>query len=64
MNYYLKSQIRNMITMTEAFKKACHLAVMQNDGHVDKGEAKALKKIDKATGQFIKEINSVISEKA
>lgn len=60
MNHYLKSQIENMITMTKAFDKACHLAVMQNDDHVDKDEAKALKKIDAATQRFIKEIESVI----
>lgn len=64
MNYYLKSQIRNMVSMTEAFNKACHLAVLQNDGEIDKNEGKALKKIDKATERFLKEINSVINEKA
>lgn len=60
MNYYLKSQIQNMITMTKAFEDACKLAVLQNDGEIDKNEAKALKKIDAAAQRFIKEINSVI----
>lgn len=63
MNHYLKSQIMNMITMTEAFTKACHMAALQNDGQMDKDETIALKKIDKATERFLKDIKSVINEK-
>ena len=60
MNHYLKSQIENMTTMAKAFENACHFAVMQNDGQIDKDEAKALKKIDAATQKFIKELDSVL----
>lgn len=63
MNHYLKSQIENMTTMTNAFTNACRLAVMQNDGNIDKEESKALKKIDTAAQRFIKEINTAIKEK-
>ena len=63
MNYYLKSQVNNMTIMTKAFNDGCHLAVTQNDGSIDKEEAKALKKIDEATQRFIKEINAAINEK-
>ena len=60
MNQYLKSQIENMKVMTTAFKNACHLAVMQNDGQIDKQEEKAIKKIDAATQKFLKELDSVL----
>ena len=60
MNYYLKAQIENMKTMTTAFKNACQLAVMQNDGHIDKEEAKTLKKINDATQRFIKELDKIL----
>lgn len=59
MNHYLKSQIENMTAMTKAFESACRLAVLQNDGRIDKDEAKALKKIESAAERFIKELNSV-----
>lgn len=49
-----------MTTMTKAFNDACRLAVMQNDGQIDKDEEKALKKIDAAAQRFIKEINGAI----
>lgn len=62
MNYYLKTQITNMLTMTEAFKNSCHMAVFENDGKTDKEEAKALKKIDKATANFIKELNKILEK--
>lgn len=60
MNHYLKSQIENMTAMAKAFNDGCHLAVLQNDGQIDKDEAKAIKKIDAATQKFIKELNSVL----
>lgn len=63
MNHYLKSQIENMIAMTRAFESGCHMAVMQNDGKIDKDEAKALKKVEAAAEQFIKEISNVIKNK-
>lgn len=52
-----------MTTMAKAFKNACHLAATQNDGQIDREEAKVIKKIDAATERFIKEINSVIGQK-
>lgn len=60
MNHYLKSQIENMLIMTKAFQNGCHMAAMQNDGKIDKDEAKALKKIEAAAERFNKELNSII----
>ncbi|MBQ7001996.1 MAG: hypothetical protein IJN67_13325 [Oscillospiraceae bacterium] len=60
MNYYLKAQIENMKSFTTTFKNACQLAVMQNDGSIDKEEAKILKKISKATERYVKELNSIL----
>lgn len=60
MNHYIKSQTENMITMTKAYTNGCRMAAMQNDGQIDKDEAKALKKIEAAAQKFIKEISSAI----
>lgn len=62
MNLYIKSQISNMTTMGNAFKKACHLAATQDDGKINREEEKILKKLDKATDRFLKEINAVIQD--
>lgn len=62
MDYFIKSQIKNMTSIAEAFVNACRIAAQKNDGLIDKDETKALKKIEAATQRFIKEINAVIKE--
>ena len=60
MNHYIRSQIENMKMITKAFQQGCQLAAMQNDGQVDKEEAKVMKKIDAAAQKFIKELDSIL----
>lgn len=59
MNDYIKAQIFNMITMTKTFEQGCKMAATQDDGHIDPNEEKALKKIQKATEKFRKELETV-----
>lgn len=59
MNYYIETQIKNMLSMTKTFEQACELAATKNDGKIDAAEAKALKKIKTATAKFRKELESI-----
>lgn len=59
MNDYIKAQIFNMTTMVKTFEQGCKMAAMKNDGTIDKTEEKQLKKINKATQRFIKELESI-----
>ena len=59
MNSYIHSQIFNMITVTKTFEQGCKMAVLKDDGRIDKAEEKALKQIEKATQRFIKDLNCV-----
>lgn len=59
MNIYIKAQITNMIAMSELFKKSCQTAATKDDGIVGKEEEKLLKRINKATDAFIKELKKI-----
>ena len=59
MNDYIKAQIFNMVTMTKTFEQGCVMAATQDDGRISPDEAKALKKIQKATEKFRKELESI-----
>ena len=59
MNTYIDAQITNMITMVKTFEQSCKLAAIENDGHVNKIEAKQLKKISNATDRFIRELEKI-----
>lgn len=59
MNYYIDSQITNMSLMAKTFIASCEMAARKDDGQINKDEEKSLKKLRKATEQFIKEIESI-----
>lgn len=59
MNTYIESQIMNMTAIAKTFEQSCRMAAMKNDGRIDKAEEKILKKIEKATEHFIKELESI-----
>lgn len=48
-----------MIAMSELFKKSCQTAAIKDDGIVGKEEEKQLKRINKATDAFIKELKKI-----
>lgn len=59
MNAYLEAQIINMITIVKTFEESCRMTATENDGHINKDEAKQLKKINSAAEHFIKELEKI-----
>jgi len=59
MNDYINAQIVNMITFVKTFERSCQMAATENDGHINKDEAKQLKKINTAAEHFIKELEKI-----
>ena len=49
-----------MISTTQLFLKSCNIAAKKDDGKISKEEEKALKKIEKATTTFIKELEKAL----
>ncbi len=59
MNYYIKTQIENIIMLSKSFEAACQLAATEDDATINRQEEKTLKKISKATSRFIKELENI-----
>ena len=59
MNEYIKAQIMNMTTIVRTFAHSCQMAAQKNDGKIDAEEEKQLKKINKASENFIKQLNKI-----
>lgn len=59
MNTYIKMQLNTMIQYVDSFQQACELAVMKDDGIIDRKEEKQLKKIRKAVARFRKELEKI-----
>lgn len=58
-NKFIENQIDQMIQSLEIFKSSCQLASLQDDGEVSKEEEYVLKKLDKATEYFYKELKKI-----
>lgn len=59
-NQYMTAQCQNMISVINAFSKACELAALEDDGTVSKAEEKALRNIRSAARRFQKELQKAI----
>lgn len=59
MNIFIKSQITNMLNMTDTFKNSCKLAALQDDGVMSKEEEKQIKEIIEATDKFQKALKNI-----
>jgi hypothetical protein len=59
MNSHIEMQIRNMLMFLDAFQQSCRMAAAEDDGIIDRTEAKQLKKIDSAVERFRSELESV-----
>ena len=53
MNQYIKAQIANMITFSQAFLRSCELAAKEDDGRISTGEQKLIREIAAATERYI-----------
>ncbi|MBR0137718.1 MAG: hypothetical protein IJM15_04850 [Erysipelotrichaceae bacterium] len=58
-NKYIQNSVNAMILYAEQFKSHCKLASIQDDGTTDKKEEKLLKKINKITDEYIKELKKL-----
>ena len=58
-NRFIQAQIQNIITMAGTFKEACRIAALEDDGKIDKEEAKILKRINDATDRYVKELQKI-----
>ena len=59
MNEYIKAQIMNMTAIVRTFENSCQMAALRNDGKIDAEEEKQLKKINKASENFTKQLNKI-----
>ena len=59
MNSFLRAQIDNLINTLKVFETGCELAAKQDDGIVDRKEAAELKKLRKATADYIKTLEKI-----
>lgn len=59
MNHLIDSQIQGIIVTLKAFNQNCKMAAIRDDQCLDKNEEKTLKKIDKATEKYIRELEKL-----
>ncbi|MCR4849927.1 MAG: hypothetical protein K5870_01580 [Lachnospiraceae bacterium] len=59
-NNYLEMQIVNQVQIAKSFKNNCAVATKKDDGRTSKGEEKLLKKINKATDDYIIALNKLL----
>ncbi len=59
MNTYLKSQINNMKSSVKIFMSGCELAVMQDDGQIDRKEQRMLNRLRKASERYQKALDKI-----
>ena len=62
MNLYIREQIRSMMTVTGTFRGYCRSAALKDDGRIDKEEERTLKRIDRASDRFMKELEKIVED--
>lgn len=62
MNTHIKLEITNAILVSQNFKTACRVDATKDDGKISKDEARILKKLEKCTDKYIKELNKIMEE--
>lgn len=59
MNTYIKLQLQNMTAMVKTFEQSCVMAAQKDDGIIDEQEQATIKRIQKATSNFLKELEKI-----
>lgn len=59
MNQFIKASIDSHELLCKNFVKDLYLSARKDDGIIDKDEAKTIKKLDKATRKYIKELRKI-----
>ena len=60
MNTFIKNQCENMKTSITIFEQACQMAAKIDDHKISKEEIKILKRINKASTTYKKELERII----
>lgn len=60
MNRFIETQVLTMNTYAKSFLQGCKMAARTNDGVVDKKERERLDRIEKATKDYILQLNKII----
>ena len=58
-NVFIQTEIKNMKLFAEAFPQRCEAAATKDDGTIDAGEVRILKKVNAATKRFLKELSKL-----
>jgi len=59
MNQYIKASIASHELMCQNFIAGLNLSARKDDGMIDKDEAKIIKKLNKATKKYLKELQKI-----
>lgn len=59
MNTYIDANIKACIGYLQAFQQSVKMAAMKDDGKIDRNEEKVLKRLNKATEKYIRELDDL-----
>ena len=62
MNEHMKMQIRAMLISLGSFRNSVRVSAMKDDGMIDRIEEKTIRKIEKATEKYEKQLKKLIRE--
>lgn len=62
MNTYMQMSIRACIGYLDSFKQTMRLAALKDDGIITRDEEKILKRLNKATDRYERELSELIED--
>ncbi len=62
MNTFIQIQLKYMVSSVEAFMQSCKLAATKDDGIVSKEEQRILRKINRASNRYNKQLNRILKD--
>lgn len=63
MNEYIRAQIGHMTALVKTFEQSCVVAAQKDDGKISREESLQLKKIQRASEKFIKQLSQIDHER-
>ncbi len=62
MNTFIQIQLKYMVSSVEAFMQSCKLAATKDDGIISKEEQRILRKINRASNRYNKQLNRILKD--
>ncbi len=62
MNTYIQMSIKTCIGYLDSFKQGMRMAAMKDDGAISREEEKLLKRLNKATEKYQRELSDMLDE--